>query len=1282
MKWLGGLLGKKAKSAEAPGRETLDDWLRAGYAHAVRGELAQSEALYRRILEHDARDPDALYFLGILATLDGRETEAAEFFRSAIEARPGDAAFWVALGGVCHSQLRYDEAAEAFREGVRLQPEHDVIRMNYAAALIDLGRGDEAREEMERVLASGYESGQLRYNLGHVYRDQARIEEAVACMRRAMELEPEDPKYFTNLLFTLNYSDRCDAAALFAEHARYGARFAKPYSDPPLDRAWPRRLRIGYVSPDFRRHVVACFVEPILAHRERSRFEVFCYYNHRAEDSFTARLRGLADHWIECVHLSDAQLAERIRADRIDILVDLAGHTADNRVPLFTMKPAPVQMTYLGYPNTTGLSSIDWRISDALADPPGEAERLSAERILRPWTTYFCYRPPEKCPEVGALPALENGYVTFGCFNNLPKLSPSFVRAAAKVLAAVPRSRLRLKSRLLHVPHVMQRFRAAFVSEGIEAGRVDLRGWEEEVESHLAAYGSVDIALDSFPYNGATTTCEALWMGVPVVSIAGDRHAGRMGSSILSAVGLAELVARDVDGYVERCAALAADPQRLAQMRAGLRERVRRSPLMDEAGFTRALERDYIAAWEDKIAPKAAQVLDEREAARVLEQAQALRASGDRIAAEARCKEVLAARPADLAAQNLLWDLSYETGNHGVAVEWLRLGLAAAPDVARLHYMMGYSLLGQGNPADAAASFRRALELEPGMAKAMNNLGVALEATGGIGEAAECYAKARELDPGLADAQYNFGNALRQLGQFDAAIEHLRRALEMDRSRPDWHSNLADLLNHRMQIDEAAAAYSKAIEIDPEYARGYSGRANAYEMLGFAERYEPDLQKAMALAPRNEHLASQWLFALHFRHGDDGERLLAAHREWASRHAARIARQCVRSEGERAPQRRLNIGYVSADFKRHSVANFLEPLLAAHDRSRFKIFGYCNLERPDEVTDRLRGLCEEWREIAGVHDDHVAERLRADRIDILVDLSGHTPAGRMLLFARKPAPIQVTWLGYPDTTGLAAMDYRLTDAVADPEGETDRFHVERLVRLPSGFLCYAPPAEAPEVGKLPCEASGQVTFGCFNHLPKLSPPIIATWARLLQRLPSARLVLKSFGLAEASAQRSLREQFAAHGIGAERVLLAAPEVTLEAHLARYHEIDIALDVFPYNGTTTTCEALWMGVPVVSRAGRTHVTRVGASLLHRVGLDELVARSEEEYIAKALALATDLPRLAGLRAGLRERMKASSLLDARAFTGALEAAFAEMWARWQSEQSARDQTQPQASPVAA
>jgi predicted O-linked N-acetylglucosamine transferase (SPINDLY family) len=432
-------------------------------------------------------------------------------------------------------------------------------------------------------------------------------------------------------------------------------------------------------------------------------------------------------------------------------------------------------------------------------------------------------------------------------------------------------------------------------------------------------------------------------------------------------------------------------------------------------------------------------------------------------------------------------------------------------------------------------------------------------------------------------------------------------------------------------------------------------------LVGRADEAERSFGLAIEEQPGFAEAHSNMLLAMHYRKGDDARVMYEAHLEWARQHARDLPRPAAHAGRALEPARRLNVGYLSPDFRHHAVAWFIESVLAAHDRSRFRTFFYSTVTNPDAVTRRFMKLCDEWRDIHASSDDEAARLIRQDRIDILIDLAGHTGGGRPLLFARKPAPIQVNWLGHPNTTGLAQMDYRITDTYADPEGEADRHHTEKLVRLATGFFCYAPPPDAPDTGEPPVLASGQVTFGCFNNLAKVTPQMIELWARILRELPQARLVMVTHALGEESARRAIHGNFAGEGIAADRVKLFGPE-SHGGLLGRYREVDVTLDTFPYHGHTTTCEALWMGVPVVTLAGRTHLSRVGVSILRRIGLSELIAATPEEYVRKAVTLARDPERLRELRAGMRQRMRGSPLLDAAAFARALESAYRAMWFR--------------------
>ena len=489
----------------------------------------------------------------------------------------------------------------ALREAVARAPGDVGASWRLVGALTGSEEYESARDEAERLVRLAPGLAEAHINLGHVQRNLGYLREALESYRRALAIDPGHAEARSSLLLALNYSTEHSPGEIFSEHLAFGERCGPVPAAPAPDPAWPRRLRIGYVSPDFRSHVVTCFMLPALSRHDRERFEVFCYYTYPEADSVTHFLRPLVEHWSDCAHLSDVDLTARIRADRIDILVDLAGHMACQRLNVFAQRPAPVQATYLGYPNTTGLGAVDYRIGDAWVDPPGESDRYYTEHVARLGRSFLCYRPGPDIHEVVRLPASRAGRVTFGCFNNFQKLSDPFFATAARVLAVVPGSRLLLKARPLASRQVADAMRARFAATGIGADRLVLRGWSPKVEDHLGEYREVDVALDSFPYNGTTTTCEAMWMGAPVVTLRGDRHAGRVGASLLNAVGLPGQVAGDADDYVRIAAGLAADLQKLADLRAGMRERLRQSPLMDELGFTRELERCYEVMWQERL---------------------------------------------------------------------------------------------------------------------------------------------------------------------------------------------------------------------------------------------------------------------------------------------------------------------------------------------------------------------------------------------------------------------------------------------------------------------------------------------------------------------------------------------------------------------------------------------------------------------------------------------------------------------------------------------------------
>jgi protein O-GlcNAc transferase len=478
------------------------------------------------------------------------------------------------------------------------------------------------------------------------------------------------------------------------------------------------------------------------------------------------------------------------------------------------------------------------------------------------------------------------------------------------------------------------------------------------------------------------------------------------------------------------------------------------------------------------------------------------------------------------------------------------------------------------------------------------------------------------------------GAALSEDGEFSAALRIYLDALEAHPREAAPHIRAGNLLRKLWRIEEAVHAHTRALELSPD------SHALILSAVLFQSHYLADV-------------SAEALFQMHCRYG----RLLA-------NEGAALAR--TRSSIDADPDRRLRVGYVSPNFSRHSVGYFIEPVIASHDRTAYEIHCYYTNREADDTTARIEASAERWRHVHGMGDDALARLIAEDRIDVLVDLAGHTSLGRLPVFARKPAPVQLTWLGYPDTTGVPAIDYRVTDGTADPAGAEAR-HTERLLRIPGVFLCYRPPFDAPAV-TLREPAPEDVVFCSFNLLDKVNAPTIGMWARILRELPGSRLLMKAELLRhEATAQR-VRESFAAHGIDGARIELVTWVEDRAAHLDLYGRADIALDTFPYNGTTTTCEAMWMGVPVVTLAGEAHMSRVGATLLAAAGLDDLVAETPEAYVDAAVTLARNPERRRALRASLRRGLETSPLLDHAGFTRKLEAAMRGAWREWCNAQA--------------
>ena len=633
---------------------------------------------------------------------------------------------------------------------------------------------------------------------------------------------------------------------------------------------------------------------------------------------------------------------------------------------------------------------------------------------------------------------------------------------------------------------------------------------------------------------------------------------------------------------------------------------------------------------------------------------------GNRLAeAEKLYARARVAAPSSFDAWHLSGALLLQRGAYREAKPILERALRLAPGSAVCVLRLGLACTGAGDLPAAERHLRAALQRDDRLPDAWNHLGFVLRALGRLDEARACYERAVALKPDYAEAHDRLGALRCEQHGPAAGVPHFRRVVELQPAHAPGWSNLGAALVMDGQLPSARDAFARALALDPASEQAMTGRAlvleRSYQIAEAVAAYDAVLEKN----PRNHEARSARLLCRHYVGGVTRPERLAEHRAFAA--ALPVARAPIFSRAFE-PERKLRIALLSPDLRHHSVAYFLAPLLRHLDRRQFEIVLYHDHFIFDATSERLRSLADVWRRVGGLPAEALGKIIHADAPDILIDLAGHTGGNRLPLLARRLAPVQMTYLGYPDTTGLAAIDYRLVDEITDPAGDADEFATEELLRFAPTAWAYAPPAAVAEPARPPSGAAGRVTFGCFNNFAKVNDETLHGWARILAAVPDSRLLLKGHGLSEPAMRETIRRRLAQLGAAENRVELMGRLPTLEAHLAAYASVDVALDTFPYHGTTTTCEALWMGVPVVTLAGDHHAARVGASLLTAVGHPEWIADDWARYAEIAVALATDVATRSRLRQSLRTELRRSPLLDHAGQAARFGAALRQAWRR--------------------
>ena len=617
-------------------------------------------------------------------------------------------------------------------------------------------------------------------------------------------------------------------------------------------------------------------------------------------------------------------------------------------------------------------------------------------------------------------------------------------------------------------------------------------------------------------------------------------------------------------------------------------------------------------------------------------------------------------------AHNNLGTLLRDNGQTTAAIESFQRALEIHPDFAEAHYNLGTTLLGIGRRDEALRHFERAVELKPGFANPFINLGNLHKDAGRLDQAIACYDRVIALGVDMAKANNNIGAILLEQRKIPAAIARFSEAIRLDPQLVEAYNNKGNAHSDLGEIEQAETAYRQALSIRPDYAEAMNNLAGNLKGQGRNDEAIENYRAAVATKPDLVSAHNNLIMMLGY--ADVPHEVVVDQARLFDRDISAALLRHRPFGNDIDPDRKLRIGYVSGDFRSHAVNYFFEPLLTHHDKRHFEIFAYTTTSEEDEVTARLKPHFDRWQNIRYLDDDAAADLIESDAIDILIDMSGHMAANRLLVFARKPAPVQATWLGFTTTTGVSAIDYRITDLHTDPVGMTERYNTETLLRLPKSFCCYEPRRDIPApIDHVPSDDNGYVTFGCFNNFSKVTDRTLKRWAEILERVTDSRLLLEIIGIDGPDFKAQTLARLARLGLPVDRVILEPRKRSNQYVL--YDRIDIALDPFPFNGGTTTLDALWMNVPVVALAGGYFTARLCASILENIGLPELIATDEDGYVARAVALAADLDRRRALRRDLRQMMARSPMMDFSSFARDIETAYREMWHIWCNSQAA-------------
>lgn len=1376
----------------------------------------KAEDLIRRAIEINPKNGDYHSNLGVVLQRQGRLDESIAHFRRAIALKPEFPDAYNNIGPALKSQGKLDEAVSCYQKAIELKPDYPEAFNNLGNVYQSQGKMAEAVSCFQKAIESKADYHEAYYNMGNALQNQGKLEEAISSFEKALEIKPDYTKAFSILFYRLKYvcawekvgrmSAQLDALTdkALAEGIKTAetpfinlTTHADPARNFAVARSWaesiekgaalsveagsgrlfsfedrnkhPSKIRIGYLSNDFFDHPVAHQICSLFSVHDRERFEIYAYsYGKDENNEYRKQIENTCDRFVNVKDLSHMEAAERIFEDQIDILVDLMGHTKDNRLAICAYRPAPIQVTYLGYPGTTGARFFDYIITDRTVTPEDHAPWYSEKFVFMPHS-YMVNNHTQSISRRRfsrsdfQLP--EDGFV-FCSFNQPYKIEPMMFDVWMRILKQVPDSVLWLSKRVQMTQDNLAREAR---KRGVAPERLILGNKLPSKGDHLARLQLADLVLDTRIYNGHATTNDALWAGLPVITMKGSHFASRAGASFLHALDLPELIASDLEEFEKLALRLASNPSELKSIREKLSRNRWTQPLFDTPRFAGNLESAFTEMWgiyQNGGEPRQIEVMEVDQGFPTMEfrRAQTLaetseqqgksagtdvpnhlqdigqrlqtafrfHQSGQFEKAREGYQEVLKANPIHPDTLHLLGVLAHQTGDHKTAVELIQQAIRYSPGNAPYYSNLGSAYHALGNSGEALASYEKAVELKPDFAEALFNKGLALKVQGKTEDALVFYDKALQIKPDYAEAQFNKGIAYQSLGRFqdalgayqrtmdlqpgyakvynnmgtlyqgkgmlNEAIGFYRKAIEVKPDYAESHFNLGNCLKDRHDLEAAAASYQKALNLKPERPEFYIGLGNllkeqnrldeavsAYEQ---ALRLKPDYEEAIGslfhcvqnvcdwprLRELSEKLDASTHRALaedrmtgevpfvHLTRKQDPASNFRVAKSWSDQVVRNISHINLDfSFNDRVPKpEKLRIGYLSNDFCNHPVSHLMVSLFGLHDREKFSVFAYSHgKDDGSSYRKRIRESCDKFVDLRLLNHVDAAKAIYEDRIDILVDLMGHTKGKRLEICALRPAPIQMTYLGFPGTTGADFFDYITTDRIVTPESEAS-YYSEKFLYLPDTYMITdfsqeISPREwtKPELGIRP----EQFVFCSLNKAYKIEPVIFTTWMQILKQVSGSVLMLRQ--ISEKGVE-NLKREAESLNISSDRLIFIEKLPSKAEYLARLKVADLVLDTRVYNGHATTCDALWAGVPVLTLQGNHFASRAASSLLKAVGLPELITDSLEEYEGLAVDLASNPEKLNGLRRRLMVNRYSTPLFDTPRFTGNLEKIYQQAW----------------------